>query len=741
MLRLARARPFFLSSLVLWMATVFVGSSLLFAVQPMIARMLLPRAGGAPAVWTTSVLFFQAALFAGYAYAHWSSGLARRSQLALHAALLLLPLFLLPFPSIEGAPSPGAFTPALWLLGTLVTTIGLPFFVLAAGTPLLQSWLNRTSVATDPYVLYAASNAGSLIALCSYPVLIEPAFGLDRQRHLWAWGYGAYLILALLCAARAWSGRSAPKGPNSSHGSARSPLPLGRRILWVALAAAPSSAMLGVTSVLTTDIASMPFLWVLPLALYLLSFILAFYRPGLRRSGLWARILPIAAVVFTILWATKATEPLSIVVPAHLMVFFIAAMACHTELARLRPHPGDLTAYYLLIGLGGLLGGAFNSLLAPVLFEDWIETPLAFVASCLLVPRTEKSSTAPLLGRSDIAVPLALGAAALALVKLGDAYVASSQMREVLTAGIPALLVYLASERQLRFGLTLGTVLWAASHDTALRGEPRYTDRSFFGVHRVTRVAATEDGAPIAFHQLYHGTTIHGAQRVESGTGVPMDPREPLAYYSRTSPVGRLFASFRSPPGPRRVALVGLGAGSLLAYAEAGQTWTLFEIDPLVLRIAEDERYFTYLREARKRGVEIEVVLGDARLELSSTAGPFDLLVLDAFSSGAIPIHLLTREAFALYDERLAPDGTLALHISNRHLDLAPLVRAMASDLGFASVIEEDVATLPFSPAAQNLGSRWAFLTRSPAAHRSGGSGAARVWTDDHSDLWSLFQW
>jgi hypothetical protein len=495
--------------------------------------------------------------------------------------------------------------------------------------------------------------------------------------------------------------------------------------------------MLGVTSVLTTDVTAAPFLWVIPLALYLMTFVIAF---SLRSSGLWARLLPVAAVVFALLWTTKATEPLSIVVPAHLMVFFVTAMACHTELARLRPSPRDLTAYYLLLGLGGLLGGAFNSLLAPVLFEDWIETPLAFVLSCLLVPRTSRSSAAPLVARSDFALPLALGATTLALVKLGDAFGAAGQMREVLTAGIPALLVYLASERQLRFGLTLGTVLWAAGHDTALRGEPRFTDRSFFGVHRVTRVDA-RDGARIAFHQLYHGMTIHGAQRVDPDTGMPVDSREPHAYYSRTSPVGRLFASSFPPPGPRRVALVGLGAGSLLAYAEAGQRWTLFEIDPLVLRVAEDERYFSYLRDARKRGVELELVLGDARLQLSSNAGSFDLLVLDAFTSGAIPIHLLTREAFMVYDERLAPGGTLALHISNRHLDLAPLVRAMASDLGFASVIEEDVATLPLSPAAQGLGSRWAFLTRSPTAHGSGGSDAARVWTDDRSDLWSLFQW
>jgi hypothetical protein len=724
---------------VLWTATVFVGSGLLFVVQPMVAKTLLPRLGGAPSVWATSVLFFQAALLAGYAYAHRVRRLTGRRQLALHALLLLLPLPLLPHAPIESAPPAGSFAPMLWLLGTLASTVGAPFFVLAAGTPLFQSWLSRTREAPDPYSLYAASNAGSLIALCSYPVVIEPAFGLAHQRELWAWAYRAYAVLALGCAIRAgsaWDDSMSPEPPPGDEGS-RYTLP--RRLMWVALAAAPSSSMLGVTSTLTTDVAAMPFLWVLPLALYLLTFVAAFSRSAILPPGVWARMLPAAAVVFTLLWTTKATEPLSIVVPAHLTAFFIAAMACHTELARRKPHPRDLTAYYLLIGLGGVVGGAFNSLLAPVLFEDWIETPLAFIASCLLVPRGSGRATTGLVARTDLAVPAAIGAATLLLVKLGDAYGASDQMREVVTAGIPAFLVYLVSERRIRFGLTLFAVLWAAGQDTAVRGQPRLTDRSFYGVHRVTRVVSRENGG--AFHQLYHGTTIHGAQRVESETGAPREPREPLAYYSRTSPVGRLFLSFRSRPGPRRIGLVGLGAGSLLAYAEAGQRWTLFEIDPMVKRIAEDERYFSYLSEARKRGVEVDVVLGDARLTMSSAADSFDLLVLDAFTSGAIPVHLLTREAFGLYGARLAPDGTLALHISNRHLDLAPLVRATANDLGFTALIEEDVATIPVSAGAQTLGSRWAFLTRSPEALRSRGERGARVWTDDHSDLWSLFQW
>jgi hypothetical protein len=720
----------------------------------MIAKMLLPRLGGAPAAWTACVLFFQAAVLAGYAYAHWIGRLAPGTQLAVHAGLLVLPLGMLPFRLIDTAPGTGPLAPTLWLLKALLLAIGLPFFVLAAGAPLLQRWLSwsRLPAAGDPYFLYAASNVGSLLALCAYPVLIEPALGLERQRVFWARGYLVYLLLALTCAARSWRSRAriAEERRDSGEGTPAPRPPRGRRLTWVALAAAPASLMLGVTSVLTADVAAMPFLWILPLALYLLTFALAFSRGSSRPSRLWARILPIAAVVFMLLWMTKATEPLAVVLPAHLAAFFVAAMACHSELARLRPHPRHLTVYYLLVGLGGVIGGAFNTLLAPFVFKDWIEVPLAFTLVCLLIAAVRPEEGARAVKRTDLAIPAALGLSTVLLVKLGDVLGAAGQPREVLTAGIPALVTYLASNRRLRFGLAVGAVLWAGSLDSALRGRPLLTDRSFFGIHRVTRFATREGGQPMAFHQLYHGTTIHGIQRVGVESGMPVDAREPHGYFSTGSPIGRLFRSFSGNALPERVGLVGLGAGSLLAYAERGQRWTVFEIDPLVKRIAEDERYFSYLPEARKRGVEAEVVLGDARLTLSSAAGPFDVLVLDAFTSGSIPVHLLTREAFGLYESKLGPGGLLAFHISNRHLDLAPLMQAMGKDLGLATVVEEDPPPPPSPTSAQNLGSRWAFLSRSAEALRSRGfplaelpsaAAPARVWTDDRSDLWSLFQW
>jgi hypothetical protein len=730
--------------------TVFLGSGLLFVIQPMIARMLLPRVGGAPSTWTTCVLFFQAVLLAGYVYAHWVGQRRARTQLAIHAGLLLLPLGMLPFAIVSGAPGPGPMAPTLWLLRALALAIGPPFFVLAAGAPLLQKWLvgSRLPGSGDPYVLYAASNAGSLTALAAYPILIEPALGLSRQAVYWAGGYALYVVLALTCAVRAW------RAPASV---AREGTPAGNPVdapayavrqwgHWIALAAAPSSLMLGVTSLLTADAAGLPFLWVLPLALYLLTFVIAFARRA-EPSRRWARFLPIGAVVFMLLWMIKATEPLAFVLGAYLAVFFVAAMACHTELARRRPPPRDLTAYYACIGAGGVIGGAFNALIAPAVFHDWVEIPLAFTLVCLLVPVGDEPGRA--FRGSDAALAAGVGLLAVALVRVGDIVGTTGRTREVLTLAAPVLLTFLLSQRRYRFGFTVGAVLLAGSLDTSVRGQVELTARSSFGVHRVTRDDSRGDGQATAYRKLYHGSTIHGVQRADPATGAPVRAREPLGYYSPDSPIGRFFRSFRAKDRPKRVGIVGLGAGSLLAYAEPGERWTLFEIDPMVKRIAEDERLFSYLPEARKRGVAAEVVLGDARLTLAAAGEALDVLVLDAFTGAAIPVHLLTREALALYEEKLSPSGVIACHVSSRHVDLAPLVRDTAEDLGLASTIDVEMEPPPGRPAYV-MGSRWVFLARSSDALAARALPSivwlsprkrGRTWTDDRSDLLSLFRW
>jgi hypothetical protein len=727
--------------------TVFLGSSLLFVIQPMIARMLLPRVGGAPSTWTTCVLFFQAVLLAGYVYAHWLGRRRARTQLVIHAALLLLPLGMLPFSIVSGAPGTGPIAPTLWLLRALALAIGPPFFVLAAGAPLLQKWLagSRLPGSGDPYVLYAASNAGSLIGLAAYPILIEPALGLARQAAYWAGGYALYVVLALACAVRACRAPAsvAREGPPAADELEVRARQWGQ---WIALAAAPSSLLLGVTSLLTADAAGLPFLWVLPLALYLLTFVIAF-APQAGPSPRWARHLPIGAVVFMLLWMIKATEPLALVLGAYLAVFFVAAMACHTELARRRPPPRHLPAFYAYVGAGGVIGGAFNALIAPAVFRDWVEIPLAFTLVCLLVAGHDES------GRAFRANDAALAAGAflltLALASVGDIVGSTGREREVLTLALPVLLTFLFSQRRYRFGLTVGAVLLAGSLDTSLRGQVELTARSSFGVHRVTRDAPGGDDPTTTYRKLYHGTTIHGVQRVDAATGAPVRAREPLGYYSPDSPIGRLFRSFPPDARPKRVGVVGLGAGSLLAYAEPGERWTIFEIDPLVKRIAEDGRLFSYLPEARRRGVAADVVLGDARLTLAAAREALDVLVLDAFTGDTIPVHLLTREALELYQGKLSPSGVIACHVSNRHLDLAPVVRDTAEDLGLASTADAEMEPPPGGPAYV-MGSRWVFLARSERALRARSLPAivwlsprkrGRTWTDDRSDLMSLFRW
>jgi hypothetical protein len=704
--------------------------------------------GGAPSTWTTCVLFFQLALLAGYLYAHWLGQRRTRARLAVHGALLLLPLAMLPISVAAGAPGSGAFAPTLWLLRALASTVGPPFFVLAAGTPLLQKWLaeSRLPGSGDPYVLYAASNAGSLIALAAYPILIEPALGLARQASCWAVGYAIYVALVLSCAARWWRA-SAPLGrevtaiAGPANVPESGPRPWGG---WLALAAAPSSLMLGLTSLLTADAAGMPLLWVLPLALYLLTFVLAFGRRA-GSSSRWSRFLPLGAVVFMLLWMIKATEPLGFILCAHLAAFFVAAMACHTELARRRPAPYDLTAYYACIGAGGVIGGAFNALIAPVAFRGYAEIPLAFTLVCLLVPGRDDSDDA--FRWSDAVLAAALGLLTAALVRVADIAGSMGRTREIVTLTIPVLATFLLSQRRYRFGLTFAAVLLAGGLDTSLRGQVDLAARSFFGVHRVTRDDSSGQGT--AYRKLYHGSTIHGVQRIDPATGAPLGAREPLSYYSPDSPIGRLFRSFPADARPNRVGIVGLGAGSLLAYAEPGQRWTLYEIDPLVKRIAEDDRLFSYLPEARKRGVEVEVVLGDARLSLAAASETLDVLVLDAFTSAAIPVHLLTREALDLYQKRLSRSGVIAFHVSNRHLDLAPVLTDTAEALGLASTIDAEPDPPPGGPPYV-MGSRWVFVARYTDALRVRSLPSIvwlsprkrrRIWTDDRSDLLSLFRW
>jgi spermidine synthase len=716
---------------------LLLSAFLLFCVQPMIAKMILPLLGGSPSVWNTCMVFFQAELLAGYYYVHLITSLTGfRRQAVVHAGLLLLPILVLPFsitPQEARSLSPDA-NPTGWLLGLLLVTVGGPFFVLSASAPLLKRWFSLTShpAAKDPYFLYGSSNFGSMLGLLGYPLFIEPRFRLVHQSRGWAVGYGCLVVLVWACAAMAWRfGAAAASGAvDGSIDTGPERLGIRRRLWWIALAFVPSSLMLGVTTYIATDLASVPLLWVIPLALYLLSFILVSARRPVIPHAWMCRLLPLLVALSLTVILFEATHPFWVIIPIHLVMFFVAAMVCHGELLIDRPMVGKLTSFYLCMSVGGVLGGLFNALVAPVVFDRVVEYPLAIVlaALCRPVPRTAVET--PRERQLDLLLPLGIGALTVGLILGVQAlHPEMDRMGLTLMFGAPMLLWYHTLHRPLRFGLGVGAIMLASGLSPSVHGHVLHRERDFFGVVRVTR------SPDAAYNLLLHGSTIHGLQSRE-----PSRRREPLTYYHRTGPAGQIFQAV-----PRRnVAVVGLGAGSLTSYAGPGQRWTYYEIGPAIERIARDPRYFTYLRDCRAS--TLEVVLGDARLQLRTAPEVgYGLIVLDAFSSDAIPMHLLTREALGLYRRKLTPDGAIAFHISNRFLDLAPVLGALARDSGLVSRVRYDINP---SVAEQQMGkspSIWLVM-----AHRDADLGplatdpvwvAPRVrpdepvWTDDFSNI------
>jgi hypothetical protein len=719
----------------LFTLTIFVSALLLFLVQPLVGKMLLPLLGGTPQVWNTCMVFFQAALLAGYTYAHLGPAwLGLRTHTLLHLALLAAALFVLPIAIPASSTPPADANPIPWLLGALLMGVGLPFFLVSASAPLLQCWFANTRhpAASDPYFLYAASNLGSLLALLAYPALVEPTWPLAEQSGLWALGYCALVVLASLCALCACV---TPLSPLDVPVASGAPPTLPRRLRWAVLAFVPSSLMLSVTTHLTTDIAPVPLLWVVPLALYLLTFTLVFARRSLNHRAL-ARGAPIVVVVLLLALLSEATDPVWLLLGAHLLGLFVLATVCHGELARDRPPAEYLTGFYLWLSLGGVLGGAFTALLAPLLFPGHAEYPLGLVLACLLLPPAGRRAAQPrpLL---DVALPVALGLMTVALILLGRLLeVPAGPARVAVMFALPVAVCYAFADRPLRFGLGVGAVLLASLLAPSVHGRIVYQVRSFFGVHRVTEDPQRQ------LRVLVHGSTVHGRQSLD-----PSRQGEPLAYYHKGSPAGGVFAELERRPRAR-IGLVGLGAGSLAAYGRPGQRLTYYEIDPAVIHIART--YFTFLRDCPAG--EPEVIPGDARLTLAQApAAHYQLLVIDAFSSDAIPLHLLTREALQLYLSKLAPDGILALHISNRYLHLEPVLADLAADAGLVCRVRSDLGSHPAEQAAGKAPSQWAVLARrpehlgrlarnamwAPAASVPGG----RVWTDDYSNVLQVFAW
>jgi len=756
----------------LFAITLFWSAALLFWVEPMVGKLVLPQLGGAPAVWNTCMVFFQAMLLAGYAAAHSLTGRFQpRAQLGVHLALLLVALATLPITLNETAAVPWQHWPTAWLLLQLLVNVGPAFFVLALTTPLLQRWFAASSQAgaRDPYFLYAASNLGSFAALLGYPLFIELNWPLREQAWLWAAAFLLMPVLVFACGKSAGGLQSPPAPTTTEPSGGCKPPARARRLHWAVCAAVPSSLLLGVTTYITTDVASMPLLWVLPLALYLLTFVFVFARRQFFSARLLSRALPIGALALAYQMCAGLSEPAWLVMGLHLVVFFIAAMVCHARLAADRPEPEHLTEFYLWMSLGGVLGGLFNTLLAPVLFNSVVEYPLALMTACWLRWEAERRSPTPSTKHpaSDLAWPAVLAVLTAALAAfLPPTKLVPSQIQSLVIFGVPLLLCFLLVDMPRRFALGLGAVFLGGAFFTGGFGKTLHVERNFFGVTRVT-LSSSGDA-----RQIVHGRTIHGRQFLD-----PARAAEPLTFYHREGPLGDVFkvlgtadtrvtvARSTNPPFPvgsrpnmvnvfstysgRHVGVIGLGAGSMAAYAQAGDLWTFYDIDPSVLRIAQNTNYFTYL--ARSAAAETRLVEGDARLRLREAAdGGFGLLVLDAFSSDAIPVHLITREALELYLRKLAPGGMLAFHISNRYLDLEPVLANLAADLRLVALGCDDMSLTEAEFATGREQAHWVVMARS-AEELAGfqrrtrwspleGNPRVGLWTDDFSSPLRVIQ-
>lgn len=735
---------------ILFAVAIFTSAALVFVVQPMVTKLVLPMLGGSPAVWNTAMVFFQTALLAGYGYAHLLQRVGSiKLQVGIHLALLLVAALFLPLSvnGLLGDPDPTA--PIMWLLATLTLSVGAPFAVLSATAPLLQAWYARVRAGhadgQNPYVLYAASNLGSFLALLSYPILIEPLATLSAQRWGWSGGYVAFMLMVVALAFTVWR-RRLDQTAEPAQLEASAPISWREKGILVLLAAAPSSLMLGVTSHLSTDVASAPFLWVLPLALYLLTFVIAFQnRPWIPLNV--TLIIQGATGAIVVLIVAFRSANWSLAFGLHLTAFFFAALMCHQLLASRRPSPDRLTEFYLLMSLGGVVGGAFTALLAPVIFNMVWEYPLVLV----LVGLARPWGKGPLTG-THIGTLVAACAVAASPVLLSIWLNANDDARGWFYANFPlgmdqlamvmlmpaAICAFLLRDRALLFTAIL--LMITLSAQWIARGyDWSYSERSFFGVMRVANAPDPRLGGDV--HVLMHGTTLHGAQARDGQFDCV-----PTLYYAEATPIGQA-ATMVGRRGPARIGVVGQGSGAMATYKRTEDTMTFFEIDPMVDRLSRDPQWFSYISTCASG--PINTVLGDARLTLAKeTPGSYDLLIIDAFSSDAVPTHLLTVEAIQGYLTMLKPDGVVLLHLSNRNLDITMPAVAAAQALGKPSLhqlyyesdstpemAEASTEALILSPTAEGLrdfsaDQRW----NSPART------VVRPWTDDYVNLFGSLQ-
>jgi hypothetical protein len=808
------------------------------------------------------MVFYQALLLAGYYYAHvTSTRLPTRRQVAVHTGLLLVTAGALavgaalipnhsPVPVVKSLAPQGSSVPFFGVIALLTAAIGLPFFTVSATAPLLQKWFSETGhpSAKDPYFLYAASNCGSLLALLAYPFVVEPNLPLVEQAWVWAAGFALLIVLIAWCGnAVKTTARPRPANPGLGTPPAAPPPRWPTKVRWMLLAAVPSSLMLATTTDVTTDIVSMPLLWIVPLALYLLTFVIVFSKTVPAKLHLYVTLMtPVVVLLMVFLKISgnipesELSVPFKLIVGLELLAFFMVALTCHGELARTRPSTAHLTEFYLIMSFGGMLGGLFNALVAPIAFTFITEYPISLVAACFLLPpiRTllNPEAATGIGGRSEPESPtgrawIGFWDVFLMVIFLGVSHILSNSydviqqvcgrvvrsvgsnlpsntVATVVVFGLPTLVCYFLVERPVRFGLCVAA-LWLGTYWTFTGAERKvppefrtYYTRSFFGQMKVDVHSAgppwfdpsageTLEPASHPFRRLIHGTTVHGSQPYQPaamsesealwllGANGPADAlalawiaqpnwefphREPITYYHRTGPVGEMFQAFwdQTAAGNIRttdVGCVGLGTGSSSAYGRPGQKLTFFEIDQTVARLVKEPRYFTYIDEALKQGVNVEFVMGDARLSLEQTDRKWGILLVDAFSSDSIPAHLLTKEALELYMNRLDENGLLALHISNRYLRLEPVVDRIVRESGYDARVMHDFtlqySSLPYAAKkpeySGKYSSSWVVVGRTKEALAPFYTEPTRwqplekddtvgLWTDDYTPIKNVLQ-
>lgn len=789
--------------LAIYCAVFLVSASLLFVAQPMIARLVLPLFGGSPAVWTTSMLYFQAMLLGGYAYAHWLTKLASlKTQLVVHSLVVALPLVLLPI-AVPAGWSVDSGSPVASLLLLLLVASGGPFLVVTTTSPLLQRWFSQTThkSAADPYFLYAISNFGSMVALIGYPFVAEPLLGLSDQVHWWAWGYGLLFVGVVGSAVLTWRNRqrfepasgetqkpASPISPSASVPFA-SPSPTRKeRWTWIVLAFLPSSWMLSTTARLTTNIAPMPLLWIIPLSLYLLTFILVFAKRQVIPHSWVVRLLPFAAILLSVSLLVSGRWQLMAI---EIGVFFLATMFCHGELAHRRPAADRLTDFYLMMSIGGALGGLFNAALAPLVFSVYLEFPIVVAIVSWIRPSSERAaqrvpetaSKRPTKqadedtdADSRVDLVLLLGVTLVIGLLLRSFEIETSvAMTMIVVVAIPVLVVlHFWGYTEYSSFVLLFVLAW----DQFDPG-PNYVvierARSFFGAHTVVDDAVRADvatGIPLPrYRRLMHGTTQHGCQSLDASRRA-----EPLAYYHPSGPLGDVFEVFgteastanaaansadRTADSADQVAVIGLGTGAMAAYSNENIRFTFFEIDPVVKRLSDGDSgvghapFFTYLADAKQANQQI--IVGDGRLKIAdSDDGKYSILLLDAFSSDAIPTHLLTTEAIRLYVQKVNSTGVVVFHISNMYLDLSRVLAGNADSLGLTAYICRDIATSEKEwEDRSRLGigtSTYVIMARKKEHLRSLTSDRYRwrplertsksvIWTDDFSNILSVLEW